>query len=84
MGGDEGRGKIFLVINRLKGRVLKLVESQHEGFEKSGADEVENGDGDDKGWSDMYRHERQPMTIPQRIGNISMLRYVPSRAHGVK
>ena len=51
-GGDEGGGKIFLNINRLKGWVLKMGEIQHKGFKKSRADEVENSDGDGKGRSD--------------------------------
>ena len=47
--GDEGREEIFLVVNKLKSRVLKIGESQHKEFVKSGADEVDNSDDDCKG-----------------------------------
>ena len=53
VGRDDGRGEKFCVVKKLKGRVLKMVESQHEGFGKSGADEVKNSDGDGKGWGDI-------------------------------
>ena len=43
--GDEDRGEIFLVVNKLKGRILKMGESQHVGFGKSEANEVENSEG---------------------------------------
>ena len=46
------QGKIFLVINKLKGKLLKMGESQHVRLEKSGVDEVENSDDDDKRWDD--------------------------------
>ena len=46
---DDCRGRIFLARNKLKGRVLKMREIQHEGFGKTGVDEVENSDGDGEG-----------------------------------
>ena len=49
----DGRGEIFLVVNKLKGRVLKMGESQHEGFGKSGVDEVDSRDGDGRIWCDI-------------------------------
>ena len=53
VGRDDGRRERFLVINKLKGRVLNMEENQHEGFGKSGADVVENNNGDDKGQGDI-------------------------------
>ena len=38
-----------------------MEENQHEGFGKSGADVVENNNGDDKGQGDIQRHERQQL-----------------------
>ena len=32
--------------------LLKMGENQQKGFGKSGADEVENSNGDSKGWGD--------------------------------
>ena len=49
VGRDGGRGNRFLVVNRLKGRVLNMRESQHERFGKSRTNVVENSDGDDQG-----------------------------------
>ena len=49
---DEEKWERFLVVNKLKCRVLKMVEIQQVYFWKLGADEVENSADDDKGWSD--------------------------------
>ena len=53
VGRDDGRRGKNLVVNKLKGRVLNMEKSQHEGFGKSGADIVENNNGDDKGQGDI-------------------------------
>ena len=47
--GDEVGEEIFLVVNKLKGRVLKIEKIQHVGFGKSGSDEIENSESDDNG-----------------------------------
>ena len=47
---DEEKWEQSLVVNKLKCRVLKMVEIQQVYFGKLGADEVENSADDDKGW----------------------------------
>ena len=46
--GDDGKWVRFLVVNKLKGRVLIMEERQIK-FGKLGTNEVENSDGDNKG-----------------------------------
>ena len=38
-----------------------MGEIYHEGFGKSGVDEVENSDGYGKGWGDIQRHDWQQL-----------------------
>ena len=49
---NEIKGEIFLVLNKVKGRVLKMEEIQQVGFRKLGADKIENNDDNDKIQSD--------------------------------
>ena len=58
----QNKRERFLVANKLKGRVLKVEESQQVGFGKSGVNNVESSDWGDKGWGERQIRERQQLT----------------------